>query len=341
MNNKIKKIILILIFFPLYIYSLLNEIPKIFRYKNTKYEYIADGNEKIVYRELNYSPKAHTKIKLLPIENNYEKFDVKFDIEILPQKILLKFKKTDDPKDSEDKYNKELNILLKLKNEPNIVKILGYKIKRKIIILENAKADLLDILNQKNLTLLEKIKIIRDIAYGIKSLHDNNIFHGDIKPENILIFDDNTAKICDFSNSEILSTNKKKLYIDTVKGTFTYISPNIYSQVLIDKSKKIKISLKDDIYAFGMVIYLIMHKKDILEELKEYLKSKSINLSENKRLQIGQFANSLVHYNWRPSLESLNKDNNIFNTLIKSCWVNDPKDRPDIDNICNYLDNFF
>jgi serine/threonine protein kinase len=55
------------------------------------------------------------------------------------------------------------------------------------------------------LPLLELYSLISDIADGLSSLHDFGVVHGDIKPENILVFrtvngDGITAKIADFGS---------------------------------------------------------------------------------------------------------------------------------------------
>jgi serine/threonine protein kinase len=46
---------------------------------------------------------------------------------------------------------------------------------------------------------MEKIKIYAlQIARGISYLHKNNVIHGDLKPQNILLMADDELKICDF-----------------------------------------------------------------------------------------------------------------------------------------------
>jgi len=49
---------------------------------------------------------------------------------------------------------------------------------------------------------IEEIKdIFMQICLGVKELHDNNIAHLDIKPENVLLDEDDNVKLCDFGAS--------------------------------------------------------------------------------------------------------------------------------------------
>eukprot|EP00252_Welwitschia_mirabilis_P020645 TRINITY_DN5099_c0_g1_i3.p1 TRINITY_DN5099_c0_g1~~TRINITY_DN5099_c0_g1_i3.p1 ORF type:complete len:367 (+),score=46.28 TRINITY_DN5099_c0_g1_i3:129-1229(+) len=48
----------------------------------------------------------------------------------------------------------------------------------------------------------------KDMVAGLKYLHDNNIMHGDIKPENLLLSGDGHVKICDFSASRMFEVHR-------------------------------------------------------------------------------------------------------------------------------------
>jgi serine/threonine protein kinase len=54
---------------------------------------------------------------------------------------------------------------------------------------------------ETSLDLQTKTKLLSDVASGLTALHALGVVHGDVKPSNILIFNDNsrlTAKISDF-----------------------------------------------------------------------------------------------------------------------------------------------
>lgn len=64
-------------------------------------------------------------------------------------------------------------------------------------------------------------KAMVHIAKGIRSLHDNNILHRDLKSANIFIMEDGTYKLGDLNISKVL----KKGLAHTQTGTPYYCSP--------------------------------------------------------------------------------------------------------------------
>ena len=54
----------------------------------------------------------------------------------------------------------------------------------------------------KSTPLAEKYCLFKQIAYGVKFLHDHDIVHRDLKPENVLLDANGLAKLCDFGVSE-------------------------------------------------------------------------------------------------------------------------------------------
>ena len=52
--------------------------------------------------------------------------------------------------------------------------------------------------NFQPLSDLELWNIFRQVAAGIRYLHFQNVVHGDIKPQNLLVGDDGVVKIADF-----------------------------------------------------------------------------------------------------------------------------------------------
>jgi serine/threonine protein kinase len=87
--------------------------------------------------------------------------------------------------------------------------------------------------------------IALDIARGLSALHDCGAIHGDMKPENVLIFREPKlhAKIADFSHSSLDTGHARRL----VGGTHIYAAPEW--KVLATTSEL----LRTDVYSFGLI----------------------------------------------------------------------------------------
>ena len=95
----------------------------------------------------------------------------------------------------------------------------------------------------------EKIKsIMRDLIMGLNYLHNQKMVHLDIKPENILMDEDNVSKITDFTTSVKFLNNDDRIYGN--KGTFLFMSP----ESITSKEKGYSGRLFD-IWCLGICLY--------------------------------------------------------------------------------------
>lgn len=99
----------------------------------------------------------------------------------------------------------------------------------------------------ENLDYLEKIKLIKHIAKGIKELHDIDICHGDVKIFNVLMDDNKNYRLCDYNNSDLCKSSVSGLY--SIRGTLAYMAPEIFSR---EYGKAI------DIWALGVISYYLL-----------------------------------------------------------------------------------
>ena len=148
-------------------------------------------------------------------------------------------------------FNFELNALIKL-DHPNIIRIYDY------FILENYNIFILEYCSGMSLyeeillnSFLEEKKFLylsRNIVKAIKHIHKKGFFHGDIKPQNILLDNFRRPKITDFGLSQEHNNFEKKTIIH---GTIPFIAPEILFQNCNDY-------FLADIWSLGVTFYFLL-----------------------------------------------------------------------------------
>ena len=103
-------------------------------------------------------------------------------------------------------------------------------------------------------------KIIRELVFTFSELQSHNISHRDIKPQNILLFEDNSFKIADFGEAkEVLKKNQKETFRQTIRGTELYMSPILFKALNSKKAYMIFAkhnSYKSDVFSLGYCFLL-------------------------------------------------------------------------------------
>lgn len=97
------------------------------------------------------------------------------------------------------------------------------------------------------LTSEEAIRIASQICSALHHAHENNIVHRDIKPQNILINKEGTAKVADFGIARAVTSSTVTMAGANVIGSVHYFSPEQAKGSYVDK--------KSDIYSLGIVLY--------------------------------------------------------------------------------------
>ena len=123
-----------------------------------------------------------------------------------------------------------------------------------IIILEYIDGlDLKNYINKNKLSKDKILVIIKQILKAFINMHNNNVYHRDIKPGNIMITKDGIVKIIDYGFSCIKGKNCDKL----LKGTPFYVAPELF----VKKSGFIeeKDWHTNEIYSIGCVLYFLIN----------------------------------------------------------------------------------
>jgi formylglycine-generating enzyme required for sulfatase activity len=87
-----------------------------------------------------------------------------------------------------------------------------------------------------------------ELARGLAAAHRRGVIHGDIKPANAILSEDNIAKLLDFGLATIADTgDAKPKTARAIVGTPDYMAPELWRGVAPDR--------RSDVYAFGALLY--------------------------------------------------------------------------------------
>ncbi|XP_062073403.1 G-type lectin S-receptor-like serine/threonine-protein kinase LECRK1 [Humulus lupulus] len=150
-------------------------------------------------------------------------------------------------------------------NHKNIVRLLGYCAQgsKRLLVYEfmsyGSLANIIFNNESKRLDWKDRVRIAIEVARGILYLHEEcrtPIIHCDIKPQNILMDDFWTAKISDFGLAKLLMPDQTRT-MTRVRGTRGYLAP--------EWQKNFPISVKTDVYSYGIVLLEIICCRSNLE----------------------------------------------------------------------------
>lgn len=140
-------------------------------------------------------------------------------------------------------------------NHPGLLKIYDCRTKHKWLFLQITGVDLLmefvdgRILDDlKDPPLGQLVLIFLGVAGGLRHMHRRGVYHGDLKPMNLMLSRDGAVKILDFGTAWIKGQNK-----DRVQGTPQYMAPEQATEKVVDE--------RTDLYNFGATMYRLITKQ--------------------------------------------------------------------------------
>jgi serine/threonine protein kinase len=106
-----------------------------------------------------------------------------------------------------------------------------------------------------------KVLICRDIVRGLAFLHDCGIVHGDVKPDNILLFPSDAvyrrncpvAKLADFSHT-VFESDAKEGMVSWKGFTPQWAAPEVKKET----SQTIDLIFRADIYSYGLLFWQVL-----------------------------------------------------------------------------------
>ncbi|PRP82088.1 hypothetical protein PROFUN_03778 [Planoprotostelium fungivorum] len=145
----------------------------------------------------------------------------------------------------------------------------------------------------------EKLRLVTEIARGMRHLHQQKVVHRDLALRNILLSDQLEAKVSDFGLSRVNSNGDGSTTKSDV-GPLKWMSPEAVTES--------RYSTKSDVFSFGVVVWEIFEEQDPFPEVTAV--EAAFQVVNGQRLE---FTN--CPYPW-------------LIRLVQSCWEKEPKNRP-------------
>ncbi|QVM09289.1 hypothetical protein D8B26_003952 [Coccidioides posadasii str. Silveira] len=156
------------------------------------------------------------------------------------------------------------------------------------------------------------IPIARELAEGLKAIHDAGIIHRDVKAANVLIHEEGRLEICDFGVAGVLQTKLDKR--STWIGTPHWMPPEMFPNRAVEPHQY---GSEVDVWAYGCTLF-------------ECATGNPPNATLRERMQIGRQLNRFA-----PKLEGDTYSENL-RSLVSYSLTSDPKTRPSMKDILEH-----
>lgn len=138
-------------------------------------------------------------------------------------------------------------------NHPNLIRVycleekknLFFQVKKAHLLIEFVNGKPLD---QNLIPLKDLMLVFAKVAAGLMHMHRKNVFHADLKPNNIMIGKRGEVKVIDFGLAHIADEPK-----DRVQGTPEYMAPETGRHKTVNE--------RSDMYNFGATMYRMVTQK--------------------------------------------------------------------------------
>ncbi|XP_019765110.1 dual serine/threonine and tyrosine protein kinase isoform X2 [Dendroctonus ponderosae] len=165
---------------------------------------------------------------------------------------------------------------------------------------------------KSGLTWLKRLRIAIDVIEGIRYLHSQGLVHRDIKLKNVLLDDEDRAKLTDFG-----FCIPEAMMSGSIVGTPVHMAPELLSG---------RYDSSVDVYAFGILFWYICAGQVKLPSQFDQFQNKE------------QLWNS-VRKGIRP--ECLTHFNEACWNLMEQCWSAEPSERPLLGNVQPQLEQIY
>ncbi|XP_013643362.2 serine/threonine-protein kinase STY8 isoform X2 [Brassica napus] len=208
-------------------------------------------------------------------------------------------------------FSQEVYIMRKVRHK-NVVQFLGACTRSPTLCIVTefmSRGSIYDFLHKQKCAfkLQTLLKVALDVAKGMCYLHQNNIIHRDLKTANLLMDEHGLVKVADFGVARV-QIESGVMTAET--GTYRWMAPEVIEHK--------PYSHKADVFSYAIVIWELL-TGDIPYAFLTPL----------------QAAVGVVQKGLRPKIPK--KTNPKVKGLLERCWQQDPKERPDFEEIIEML----
>lgn len=164
--------------------------------------------------------------------------------QVLQRSVAIKVLKDHSSEDVNKQIRIEAQILARLLHE-NVVRIYDFGESNGTYFLVMEEVDGASFAKRwRKLPLVERLRIVAQVAEALEYAHHQGVIHRDVKPGNVLLTSADQAKLSDFGLSKL---TEQKDDSGTVRGTPHYMSPEQAQGKVLDH--------RTDLYALGVMLY--------------------------------------------------------------------------------------
>ncbi|CAE7030113.1 shkD [Symbiodinium sp. CCMP2592] len=213
----------------------------------------------------------------------------------------------------EDELNREISVLRRL-NHDNVVQLYGTCAKdgKLLEVLELCGRGSLDVVVRNELVTQQvgrRYRMALDVTAGVCYLHDQRVYHGDLKLANVLVSDDYRCKVADFNLSKFIPSGTAAF--EARGGTKLYSSPEV------QKGKDA--SFASDIYSFGLCLFELLTLQNYAKLVMEMGGRDLLRWLRDGRMQV--------------ELKGWPAEFVPLRAIVDTCTAYSPAERPSASNI--------
>ncbi|KAJ7191530.1 kinase-like domain-containing protein, partial [Mycena pura] len=160
----------------------------------------------------------------------------------------------------------------------------------------------------------DRDRLVSGVASGLEFIHANEIVHGDLKVQNVLIDMRGIPCIGDFGISKILNCHG---YTSLGVGTVPYMAPELFSPGCVSTTKD------SDVYSWALLLtccQILTSERPKGRPTRPFLTSQDVHALRPKRSEY-----------------DVQKVTDDYWAILDRCWAFVPSQRPSIDNVLGSL----